>query len=164
MNIVFSEVKKVLMQLQVVLENISESQYTTPLPVLSNSSIGEHTRHIIELFQCLEAGYENGVVNYDNRKRNKTIQTDLSFAIDCIAAIINGVKEINKTMQMETLLAEDSIVVETNYYRELVYNIEHCVHHQAIIKIGLESIGAFNAEQNFGVAASTIQYKNQCAQ
>ena len=43
--------------------------------------LGEHTRHIMEMFQCLENQYDLGILNYDNRERNKIIQTETEFAI-----------------------------------------------------------------------------------
>ena len=56
------------------------------------------------------------------------------------------------------------MVIESNYYRELMYNIEHCIHHQAIIKIALLHLGKTEIVENFGIAKSTIEYRRQCAQ
>jgi len=50
-------------------------------------------------------------------------------------------------------------------HRELQYNIEHAVHHLAIIKIGVKTLeDSFKLDDNFGIAASTIRNKNACAQ
>jgi hypothetical protein len=46
---------------------------------LSSATIGEHTRHVIEMFQCLLNNYESGVVNYDERARDIVLQTDTNF-------------------------------------------------------------------------------------
>jgi hypothetical protein len=46
----------------------------------------------------------------------------------------------------------------------LMYNIEHCVHHQAIIKIAFLFLGKQEFVESFGVAKSTIKYRNQCVQ
>jgi hypothetical protein len=164
MNIIHHEVKLVLNQLHSVLVAISNKAYTTPIPILDNSTIGEHSRHVIELFQCLHTGLQGGIINYDNRQRNKVIQTDKQFAVECIDSICDGLIDDNKTIQLQTILAGNTSSLESNYFRELIYNIEHCVHHQAIIKIGLASLGITIDVNNFGVAASTIQYKTQCAQ
>ena len=65
-----------------LLEQLTGPQaYTAPCAELSNASIGEHTRHVIELYQCLLAGYEKGEVNYDARKRNKLYENDRAEAI-----------------------------------------------------------------------------------
>ena len=80
-----------LQELNDLLEQISDADYAHPCHELSNATIGEHTRHIIEMFQCLNAQYETGVVNYDQRQRNKLIQTNSEFAIAQIKEIQNAV-------------------------------------------------------------------------
>ena len=48
-------------------------------------------------------------------------------------------------------------MVESTLERELVYNIEHAVHHMAMIKIGLRQIAPeILIDKNFGVAQSTV--------
>jgi hypothetical protein len=50
--------------------------------------------------------------------------------------------------------------VETTALRELVYNIEHAVHHMAIMKIGVREIASYiGLSSDFGIAASTIRHK-----
>jgi hypothetical protein len=45
--------------------------------------------------------------------------------------------------------------------RELVYNIEHVVHHMALVKIGLkELLPDLDLPDDFGVAVSTIRYQH----
>ena len=57
---------------------------------------------------------------------------------------------------------EEAITIETNYYRELIYNIEHAVHHMAIMKIGIHEVAPYiSLPADFGVAASTIRYKKE---
>lgn len=164
-NQLAQEAKFVLDQLIIAIQDLTMDEYMQPIQLLGNSSIGEHTRHIIELFQCLVNGYNKGIVNYDNRERNKRIQIEIDYAIECIAIIISSINNVDKSLVLATLHnnpTADSIA--TNYYRELLYNIEHCIHHQAIIKIGLMVLNKTNLDDNLGVAKSTIQYKQQCAQ
>ena len=49
-----SSINNNLKELIDLLHQLSNEEYSKPCPQLSNASIGEHTRHIIELFQCLE--------------------------------------------------------------------------------------------------------------
>ena len=62
---ILSSINNNLDELIRLLEQLSNEEYSKPCVQLSNSSIGEHARHIIELFQCLESQYESGIVNYD---------------------------------------------------------------------------------------------------
>lgn len=154
------ETKEVLIQLIDSLTKINLDDYNEKLSLLSNSSIGEHTRHIIELFQCLNNGYDLGSINYDNRKRDLRLQSDIDFAIQTIAEIIESLNKTDKSLSLNTNYDCNDANILTTYNRELLYNLEHCIHHQAIIKIGLIQLNIDIANENFGVAKSTILYKN----
>lgn len=147
-----------------LLNQLSNEQYAAPCALLSNASIGGHTRHIIELFQCLESQYESGLVNYDNRKRNVQIQTDTDFAILQILAIQNNLGKANKNIVLIQQIDGAEIQTESNYHRELLYNFEHCIHHQALIKVAVLQHACVSLNENFGVARSTIEYRKQCVQ
>lgn len=58
-------------------------------------------------------------------------------------------------MELHSLYAPDTSIA-TNFYRELLYNIEHCIHHQAIIKIAMLHMGKTQIPAHFGVAKSTM--------
>ena len=147
-----------------ILDQLSDEEYSKCCRSLSNATIGEHTRHIIEMFQCLEKGYELGVLNYDNRKRNEKIQTQTEFAKQCINEIKMGLRTENITMYVEQVVNELAIRIQSSYYRELLYNLEHCIHHQALIKVAVLQIENISINENFGVARSTIEYRNKCVQ
>ena len=147
-----------------LLTQLSDEDYSNPCANLSNSSIGEHTRHIIELFQCLENQYESGVINYDNRKRNVLIQTNTDFAIQQIVKIQHSLDKVNKNIVLKQKIESHEITTESNYFRELLYNFEHCIHHQALIKVAILQYPTITIDENFGVARSTIEYRNQCVQ
>lgn len=155
---------KALNELVSLLNQLSNDDYTTPCKGLSNSTIGEHTRHIIEMFQCLENQYESGVVNYDKRNRDYSIQTDTDFALECIAVIKTQLEKENKRIMLQQIVDSEELYIESNYFRELLYNLEHCIHHQALIKVAVLQCGHLQIDENFGVARSTIEYRKQCAQ
>jgi len=161
---VFAPLHTSLRELVDLLRQLSDADYAAPCPELSHSSIGEHTRHIIELFQCLQQQYESGILNYDVRERNQHIQTNTDFAITTIHQIQLNLEQPNKELQLNQNIAGELVQIQTNYYRELVYNLEHCVHHQALIKVALLQHHQVQIAENFGVASATIEYRKQCAQ
>lgn len=160
----FTSVKQTLSALQNLLQQISEQDYSTPIPYLSNASIGEHTRHIIELFQCATDSYDAGILNYDKRERNLLMQTCPDLAIEKIDEICNAIEKENKELILESVFFNEISKIQTNYFREVIYNVEHCIHHQALIKVAVYQFEYLNINENFGVAPSTIVYRNQCAQ
>jgi hypothetical protein len=153
-----------LNELITLLKQISTLEYCKPCASLSNATIGEHIRHIIEMFQCLQNNYESGIVNYDNRQRNVLTQTETELAINSIEIIQNSLKKKNKKIELQKMIEEEEILIESNYFRELLYNLEHCVHHQALIKVAVLQSGTISVDENFGVARSTIEYRKQCVQ
>ena len=157
-------IQNTLYELSDLLSQLSNEDYTSPCYGLSNATIGEHTRHIIEMFQCIENQYEIGIINYDDRKRDYRIQTDTSFAKKTIIEIQNQLDKPNKNLQLQQVVDGEELLIDSNYNRELLYNLEHCIHHQALIKVAIIQMDHIQIDENFGVARSTIEYKKQCAQ
>ena len=160
-------VKTVFVQLTATLDNLQQQEYVQPSTSLSNNTIGQHVRHIIELFQCLELGYESGIVNYENRKRDITIETDKELAKSILLSIHPALEKDNKDLVLEANYDEDDnspLRIATNYNREIAYNLEHTIHHMALIRVGLNELSSLSLPENFGVASSTVKFRNKCAQ
>lgn len=157
-------IRQSLDELIYLLDQLSDQDYSKSCQALSNATIGEHTRHILEMLQCLEQSYDSGILNYDNRQRNKQIQTETEFAKKCIIQIKKELKSENKIIYLEQFIDGLSMRIQSNYYRELLYNLEHCVHHQALIKVAVLQFENIIIDENFGVARSTIAYRKQCVQ
>ncbi|MBW8244978.1 DinB family protein [Muricauda oceani] len=153
-----------LEQFKQVLLELPKDCYSKPCSILSNASIGQHTRHIIELYLCLIKGYELSDVSYDRRERNLKIEKDLTFALEQLTYIQTNLEKENKSIKICYELAGEENTLDSNYFREVVYNLEHTIHHQALIKVGIKHFSAQEIPETFGVAPSTIQYRKTCAQ
>lgn len=160
-------VQHVFVQLSETLHQLQDAEYSQPSKILFDATIGQHTRHIIELFLCLEQGYESGVVNYEKRKRDRDIETDRQFAIGLLKNIYQRIDRPNVDIVLEADDYDEEMVtvsIPTNYYREVAYNLEHTIHHMALIRVGVNEVSSIVLPDQFGVAYSTIKYKEQCAQ
>lgn len=158
----FRPVSALLVQLEELLQQLDDDQYQQRIPVLSGATLGQHTRHILEFFIELQEGYETGLVNYDRRQRDHRIETNRIFAVGKIHEIAYGLEKPNKEMMLT--FNADLADIHTSYYRELVYNLEHMIHHMALLRIGVEDISGPTLPDSFGVAASTLKYRLACAQ
>jgi len=93
------------------------------------------------------------------------IESDKFIALDAIERIKEFVsrQDADQALQLEVGYDRDSEecqIISTNYQRELTYNIEHAVHHMAIMKIGIREVAAYvKLPTDFGIAVSTIRYK-----
>ena len=160
-------IKEVFDQIADILEQLTDSQYRLPGKFLSGATIGQHVRHIIELFLCLENGYDEGLVNYEKRKRDYRIETDKKLSTYLLNEILVKMERKDKPL---LLIAEDygielaPVNIKTNYYRELAYNLEHTIHHMALIRVGIAEVSSLSVPENFGVAYSTLKFRERCAQ
>ena len=169
-------VQNVFGQLAGSLCQLSPEEYRNPCETLSGHTIGQHVRHIIELFQSLENGYTAGIVNYEQRKRDKTIETDPQLAGRLLAQILTELARPDKPLLLEASYADAAEypgpsqpsgpgIISTNYHREIAYNLEHTIHHMALIRIGIrDSASRLVLPESYGIASSTLQYHRQCAQ
>jgi hypothetical protein len=158
-----STIQHTIIELSHVIGQLDAEEYNKPLVVLNNATIGQHTRHGIEMFQCLFRGYESGSFSYDDRPRNLQIETDKVFAQMQLSLICSELSLENKPLICSYKFGDAIVQLETNFYRELVFNLEHCIHHNALIRIGINAISTIEMSDHFGVAPSTIEYRKTCA-
>jgi len=162
-------VQQLFRQLLDVLEHLSDTQYSAPVDLLSGATIGQHIRHIVEFFQELDKGYESGTVNYDRRSRSLALEVSRVLAIGQLQELWHAVDRPDKDLALVAHFASgdgdaEPVIIRTNYYRELLYNMEHIVHHMALLRIGITVMTTMSLPPQFGVAASTLQYRQACAQ
>ncbi len=158
---------ELLEQLKSCLSQLKSQEYSTSLTIFSGSSIGQHTRHIIEFYQCLLKQANNGIINYDLRERDLRIETDLKEVLKIISSLQKQLPllTLNNEIFLQGMLGGEINTVQSSISRELLYVIEHSVHHMAILKIGIfNAFPQVKLSANFGVAESTIKYHKQCAQ
>lgn len=155
-----------LAQIEECLESLNDEQYRRPSATLSGASIGAHLRHVLEFFQELERGYELGQINYDARQRNKHIEQDRLAALAALRLVGEQLDRPNRELALSCAFPLSGVgptAVPTNYYRELLYNLEHTVHHMALMRIGIEEMNAGILNESFGVAESTMEFRTICA-
>jgi uncharacterized damage-inducible protein DinB len=156
----------ILDQLEEVISQISADDFSKPSTSLSNATVGQHLRHTIEFFLCLESGFRDGTINYDKRAHDKLIENDKFIALNAIRKIRRFVVATSNdcTLRLDVGYdrnTEDCVTIQTNYFRELTYNIEHAVHHMALIKIGVREVASYvSLPKDFGVAISTLRHND----
>lgn len=161
--------ESIFFQLKGAIEKMSDDDYTRPISLLNQSTIGQHIRHTLEFFTCLQEGISNGTVNYDLRERDPALETDPTVAFAVIDKIMMGIQSWDwKTeLTLSGSYEKDSdteFSVPTNLAREFIYNIEHAIHHMALIKVGLKEIRPdLEIPNSFGVASSTLRYEKSKA-
>lgn len=154
-----------LEQIKSLLLQLSNKQYRHHSQLLSGATIGEHVRHILEFYHSVMNAMDTKIVNYDKRKRDLLLENDKEIAIQNIDLICSG---LNIAFEDESLIlvgnfsnseGEES-QINTTFFREMAYCLEHSIHHQALIKVGLLELNSLSfIDDTFGLAPATIRYK-----
>ena len=161
MQALVTETLHTLQQLKKWVGSVSPDLYTYPIAEISHGTVGQHIRHIIEFYQEFLRGVDTSTINYDSRARNVRFEqnpTQAAQEIDRLKRVVG-----NQNPQIELHLAGsyagEPYTVRTTVGRELIMVTEHAVHHMALIKAALRSIGqAALIPADFGVAASTLAF------
>ena len=163
--------KSILNQLIDLIKTMSKDEYSSQLKVLNKSTIGQHVRHIIEFYIEFEKGYDLGTIAYDNRTRNLEFEVNQELVITELQNIIKRLTNYNleKDLLLKSnygLAHSDAVKSKTSSRREIVYILDHAVHHLAIIKIAIQvDYSHIQLNTNLGIAPSTLRNNKQlCAQ
>lgn len=150
-----------LEQLARLLETTSDEAYVWRPGGGVSGSIGAHVRHVLDHVRVL-VDCPQRRITYDRRERNTEIE---HHRLEGIAALRGAICRLganrcdrsdDDTLVLETLVERDQppIAVATTRAREMVFALQHTIHHQAIIAVLLHDIGISTPAQ-FGYAPST---------
>ncbi len=166
-NNLISAALTLLDQLEDSIRQTNEEDFSKPSEILNNSSVGQHVRHTLEFFLCLIDAVPTKKLDYDKRKHDKFIEIDKKLALSVLDSIRQFISNNNENFDIQLTVNYDleqelNTTIRSSFYRELAYNIEHAIHHMALIKIGIKDICPYvKIDSSFGVASSTIRYQNQ---
>ena len=156
--------KAILGQLLDLSRRLDPDDYARPLPVLSGHAVGTHVRHVLEFYDLLLQSQGTGTLSYDRRPHDRQLETCPAQAARKLETILAGLDALppDGPLVLETRLSADADAweqVPSNYRRELLYNLEHAIHHMAIIRIALGTLSPpLPLPEGFGVAYATMKH------
>ena len=162
MDTLVKENIRVLEQTKTVINTLPEGIYSA----LSDSSIGQHVRHILDHYLALQCGYESNYIDYNSRNRNSIIESDSDAALQLIHEICIWMQQLpsaDKSLSINTEISScqtESILVTSNLTREFCYLLNHSIHHLAYIKLLAKNWNVSFAHE-LGLAPSTASYMRQ---
>ncbi len=149
-------------QLTDVLQQLDDEDYACKLHVLSGNTIGKHVRHILEFYDLLISSHDTGHLNYDRRERDLQLETSSEKAIQRLARIGAALEylDLDRPLLLEAQLTDEPVQIPSSFARELLYNLEHAIHHMALIQVAIRAAFLHVVlPSQFGVAYSTIQHQ-----
>lgn len=137
MKILFQESIQAFYDLIAVVEQLHDNDYQRNAAALHGASWGKHLRHIIEFYTQLRLAEVDGLVNYDARLRQETLELDPWEAKEKLLDLIRFLQEPQRDRVLH--VAADVFMpgtqVASSWYRELLNAYEHMVHHMALLRI-----------------------------
>ena len=163
MQAVQQQAIETLDQLGSLVSRLPAEIYAAPLTCLQENSLGKHVRHMVEFFECLMEGIPQGEVNYDLRRRNMLIETEPDFTLLQIAGIQQKIPHIQDDLfTLKADLGSGTQAFQTSVFRELAFTLDHCIHHLALIRVGMQQhCPQIPMEEDLGVAFSTLRFLQQ---
>ncbi|MBK6931810.1 MAG: hypothetical protein IPH12_13485 [Saprospirales bacterium] len=151
----------IVQQISQVIAQLAPDDYRNPLAEFEGGSLGQHFRHILEFFQCLENGVQSGVVDYAARNRNPLYENNPLFAAAAFEAFSNALPGFDLTLPVQVRAEFGSDArpcYDSTVGRELLFVYDHAIHHLAIIRIGLVChFPHVKADKDLGVSPSTVK-------
>jgi len=130
------------------------------------SSIGGHVRHCLEHYGSLLAGLDAGVVDYDQRARDRRLQVNVDAGCAALrgtaAALARRLTFARLDRPLQVLAegdASDGDVTTSSIGRELGFLLSHTIHHCALIAVMMRLRGV-DTPPGFGIAPSTQRHRD----
>ncbi|TCS41382.1 hypothetical protein [Reinekea marinisedimentorum] len=152
---------EVLNQLIDLIQCCDENYSTKNGPV---ASIGEHTRHILDHYRAVKIGISNDCINYNLRTRDSDEESDALIAESQINSLIVWLSNLEYKSKPIELVSEISVnatlneTLASSLERELLYLINHSIHHLAYAALAAKTLG-ISVPNHIGVAPSTATYR-----
>ena len=157
----------VLVQLDNLLETLTDEQYIATPGGLVTSGIGGHIRHNLDHIEALLRAAETGVLDYDRRERGTGIERDRTVARAAIHKLASQLQAFDWAdtpvfLSMDAIVTPDALAVKmkTTIDRELVFVLSHTIHHNALIALLVKLQGAA-LPPDFGYAPSTLAHRGR---
>lgn len=144
-----------------VVTSITDENYCDRVD--GRSQPGAHIRHILDHYRALETGFNNGEVDYDLRRRKCSAETERQ----CAEEELLGAKKWLESLagepfavkvKSEVSLRECcSVTIDSDSSRELLYVLNHTVHHMAYLSLLLQ-INNVSVCESVGLAPATASH------
>ncbi|HKQ48949.1 MAG TPA: DinB family protein [Phycisphaerae bacterium] len=170
---IFQAIRAVIESLDALddfISDLPDMQYAAK-PANDMASVGSHVRHSLDHVAALVRGLADGFVDYDARQRGTEIERSPSAARERLAEL-RGVFERSvpvkeRYLSVRSMLTPDGETVRahSSWSRELVFVLNHTTHHQAMMAVAAQALGAC-VDPRFGFAPSTLAYldRTPCVQ
>ena len=163
--------QQAIKQCLALLDRLTTEQYSRVSQPYAQSSIGQHIRHVLDVYHALLAAIDNedhALADYDQRRRGAAVETNRVIAQQefaqierALIALAGNTGPTALTIRTEVCLdASRSVTLPSSLVRELVFTASHAVHHFALIAM-LARLQGVDVDPHLGVAPATASFLRQ---
>ncbi|MFD1294653.1 DinB family protein [Lutibacter holmesii] len=147
-----------------LLNSISDSEYANTTIAPYYSSIGGHTRHILDVFDCIFEGLDGNSINLVLRKRNSLVENKTTEGIKYFQTIISELEKVKNKDLNQIIQVTDDLglgVISANYTLAaiLIQAHSHAIHHFASVGYIISQLGIQLPDEDFGFNPTTPKIK-----
>jgi hypothetical protein len=127
--------------------------------------LGPHLRHCLDHFSQLFKGLDDGLIDYDTRDRDESLERNPNRFKSALADAMNklqsvGADELHRPIQVlqQAAIGVGPTPLDSTLERELVFLSSHTIHHLALM-VQLAASRGVEVSEALGVAFSTAAYR-----
>jgi uncharacterized damage-inducible protein DinB len=126
-----------------------------------SGSVGAHVRHVLDHVKALVERPRQNPMTYDRRVRDTAVEQRRLSGIEALrrarqhlATLADAPCDEPVVLEAVVEYGQPPIAVPTSLAREVVFALQHTIHHQAIIAVLLQQVGV-QVPARFGYAPAT---------
>ncbi|WP_054113244.1 hypothetical protein [Marinagarivorans algicola] len=134
--------------------------------------VGKHLRHIYDHFLAVKKGIDSGCIDYNLRNRGGLLEADITASAQQLTVLLTWCHQLpryaavfDQTLRVESevdCLQQALLPFDSTLARELLYLINHTIHHVAYVKL-LLSTRQIVLPASVGLAPSTATFEREAA-
>jgi uncharacterized damage-inducible protein DinB len=148
-------------ELAALVERTSDADYVARPPGGVSGSVGAHVRHCLDHVHAVLEAVPGGTMTYDDRARHGALEVDRELAARALRDAAARLESLGRrafdapvTLVSQVDRAGARVRVASSLGRELVFALQHTIHHQATVAVLLSGRGVA-VPGTFGYAPST---------
>ena len=157
-------------QLVTFIESLDEADYQYIAEPWFVSSIGEHLRHIVDLYLAMMNSADLKNIDYDVKRRGSPIEASKKLGLSELVKIRLWLCQISiEEMQQDILISTETAlsfqhaeVFKSSFGRELCFASSHLMHHLAIMG-AIAKLAGIKVDPTLGLAPATATHVRESA-
>jgi uncharacterized damage-inducible protein DinB len=146
---------------------LDQETWNRAFPEFGDGTIGQHARHTLDHFERFLAGLDDGLVDYDLRDRDVSVERSPALAATRAMEFADRLADEMQLHESTTPLRVrcacsvdgEAVPQDSTVGRELQFLVNHSVHHFAILAAMCRMVG-LEPDQDFGIAPSTLRHRS----